>query len=116
MNPLRNHKSYIASMGHRLSGLALAAFLPLHFSLLGTALSGSRGLDRALAFTDMPMVKVAEWGLVVLLSIHLLFGIRVLVLEFSDWPATDGNRLVWIVPSIVLALIIGGVFLMRLGI
>jgi len=113
MHPLRNHKSYIAAMGHRLSGLALAIFLPFHFLLLGTALEGEQGLDKALAFTDSPLVKIAEWGLVMLLALHLLFGLRVLALEFTNWPKhaeTMGN---WVLPGAFVSALVGLVFLVQ---
>lgn len=70
---------------HRVSGLALALFLPLHFLLLGTALDGAAALDDALAWTESPVLKVAEMGLVFLLALHLLGGLRLLALEFLPW-------------------------------
>ncbi|HTP95799.1 MAG TPA: succinate dehydrogenase, partial [Burkholderiales bacterium] len=41
----RNHPAYWAFVVHRVSGVALAAFLPLHFWALGQALSGAAALD-----------------------------------------------------------------------
>jgi fumarate reductase subunit D len=66
---------------HRLSGIALALFLPLHFWVLGRALE----LDAFLAWTEQPLVKFAEWGLVLLLAAHLGGGLRVLALELLPW-------------------------------
>jgi fumarate reductase subunit D len=66
---------------HRLSGLALAAFLPLHFWALGRGLE----MDAFLRWTEQPLVKAAEWTLVVLLAAHLGGGLRVLAIEFLDW-------------------------------
>ena len=66
---------------HRLSGIALAGFLPAHFWVLGQALE----MDAFLRWTEQPMVKAAEWGLVVLLAAHLGGGLRVLAIEFLDW-------------------------------
>ena len=66
---------------HRISGIALAAFLPVHFWALGRGLE----LDAFLRWTDQPLVKFAEWGLVVLLAAHLGGGLRVLAIEFLDW-------------------------------
>ena len=77
----RRHRSYWAFIGHRLSGVALALFLPMHFLVLGLALEGAAEFDRFLVLAEMPLVKAAEWGLVVLLSIHLFFGLRLLALE-----------------------------------
>ena len=81
----RNHPGWWAALGHRLSGLALALFLPVHFLVLGLALDGDAALDSVIAWTDQPLVKIAEWGLVMLLTLHLGFGLRVLALEFLPW-------------------------------
>ena len=114
MSPLRSHRSYLAFVGHRLSGLALAAFLPLHFLLLGNALNGAEGLDKFLVYTDLPLVKMAEWGLVVLLALHLLFGLRLLLLEFTRWPSASDSRAGWIIPSVVAALFVGVIFWLQI--
>ena len=111
---MRSHKSYVAFIGHRISGLLLALFLPIHFLVLGLALEGTDPLNRFLAFSELPLVKVAEWGLVVLLSVHLLFGLRVLMLELTDWPNASDGRTGWIIPSVVAALVVGFVFLAQL--
>jgi fumarate reductase subunit D len=66
---------------HRLSGIALALFLPAHFWVLGHGLA----MDGLLKWTEQPAVKVAEWGIVVLLAAHLGGGLRVLALEFLPW-------------------------------
>jgi fumarate reductase subunit D len=76
---------WIAAMVHRLSGLALACFLPLHFLALGLAIDGEAQLDRFLAWTANPWVKLAETTLVFLLTVHLLGGVRVLLLETLPW-------------------------------
>jgi len=68
-------------MAHRVSGIALALFLPLHFWALSRALE----LDAFLAWTRQPLVKLAEWGIVVALAAHLAGGLRVLALEFLPW-------------------------------
>ena len=77
-------------MVHRISGLALAIFLPLHFLALGLAINGDARLDGFLRWSDQPLVKFAEVGLVFLLTVHLLGGLRVLVIENFDWH--DGRN------------------------
>jgi fumarate reductase subunit D len=42
-------------------------------------------MDRLLRWTEQPLVKAAEWVLVVLLAAHLGGGLRVLALEFLPW-------------------------------
>jgi fumarate reductase subunit D len=91
----RRHAGYAAFVIHRLSGVLLALFLPLHFLALGLALEGARALDEFLVFAELPWVKVSEWGLVVLLSVHLTFGLRVLVLEFLPWRGVRKGWIGW---------------------
>ncbi len=81
----RNHPAWWAFLVHRLSGLALAAFLPLHFWALGQALHGAAALDAFLRWTDQPLVKASEWAIVVLLAAHLAGGLRLLALELLPW-------------------------------
>ena len=81
----RGHASSRAALAHRLSGLALALFLPAHFWALGTSLDSDAALEATLAWTASPLVELAQWGLVVLLALHLSLGLRVLALEFLPW-------------------------------
>ena len=108
----RRHAGYAAFVIHRLSGVLLALFLPLHFLALGLALEGAQSLNAFLAFSELPWVKVSEWGLVVLLSVHLLFGLRVLVLEFLPWR---GARKHWIGWGAGLAAAIGVLFVVNVS-
>ncbi len=108
----RRHPAYWAYLMHRLSGLALALFLPLHFSVLAQAIEGAQGLERALALTRLPLVKAAEWGLVVLLALHLAGGVRLLLIEFGPWR---GPRLDWAAGGIGFAVLAGLAFALALA-
>ena len=81
----RGSALWLAAMMHRLSGLALAIFLPLHFLALGLAIGGEARFDSFMRWSDQPLVKFAETGLVFLLAVHLLGGLRVLVIENFAW-------------------------------
>ncbi len=83
----RSHPLWLAHVLHRLSGLALALFLPVHFWVLGLALTDPAMLDGFLAFAAHPLVKLAEFGLVFLLAVHAFGGLRLLALEFLPWRA-----------------------------
>ena len=85
MKRARSHPGWWAFIVHRVSGIALALFLPAHFLVLGTALAGGARLDEFLRWTDRPLVKAAEWILVMLLAAHLAGGLRLLALEFLPW-------------------------------
>ncbi len=81
---------WLAAMVHRVSGLALAIFLPLHFLSLGLALEGEARLETFLRWCDQLLVKAAELALVFLFTVHLLGGLRILVIENFSWR--DGQK------------------------
>ncbi len=101
---------WLAALIHRLSGLALAIFLPLHFLVLALALHRAARLDAFLRWTDQPLVKLAEALLVFLLTVHLLGGLRVLVIENFNWR--DGQKRLATLAATVSA-IVAFVFLVR---
>ena len=73
---------FIAALLHRLSGLALAIFVPFHLLALATALNGADALDSFLNLAGNPFVKLSEAGLVVALAMHMALGLRILTIEF----------------------------------
>ena len=81
----RSHPAYWAFIVHRVSGVALALFLPLHFWALAQALQGEARLDAFLRWTENPLVKIAEVALVLLLAAHMAGGVRLLMIEFLAW-------------------------------
>lgn len=81
----RTSPLWLAALVHRLSGLALAAFLPFHFLALGLAISGEARLEGFLRWTDQPLVKLSEALLIGLLAVHMLGGLRLLAIENLAW-------------------------------
>src|SRR5215467_11960526 len=81
---------WIAALVHRLSGLALAIFLPLHFLTLGLAIHGEAPLESFLRWSDQPLVRLAESGLVFRLRVLQRLSLRVLVMENLPWR--DGQK------------------------
>jgi fumarate reductase subunit D len=84
MRASHTQRGFVAAMLHRLSGIALAVFLPLHFLALATALQGANALDSFLALTRSPWVEAAEVGLIAALALHMTLGLRILAIEFLD--------------------------------
>ncbi len=108
----RSHPAYLAFLVHRLSGLLLALFLPLHFWALSHAIRGEAALEGFLRWTDHPLLKAAETALVVLLAAHLAGGLRVLALEFLGWRAQQKTL---VAASAGVALGAGLLFLLNAG-
>jgi len=105
----RNHPAYWAFAAHRVSGLGLALFLPVHFLTLGLAIEGEAALDGFLRWTEQPLVKAAEALLVILLAVHLAGGVRLLALELVAW---SDRQKTWIAASFGFALGAGLLFLL----
>lgn len=82
----RAHPAYWAFVVHRVSGLLLALFLPLHFWALSRALDPA-AFDAFLAWTRQPAVKWTEVAIVVALAAHFAGGVRLLLVEFVGWRA-----------------------------
>jgi succinate dehydrogenase subunit D len=108
--PHRTHPLWFAYLLHRLSGLALALFLPAHFWLLSLALTSPEEMDRLLQWSDLAIVKLAEFGLVFLLSVHIFGGLRLMALELLNW--TSGQKTM-AASAVAIAFLISGAFFLR---
>ncbi|MEZ5842999.1 MAG: succinate dehydrogenase, cytochrome b556 subunit [Hyphomicrobiaceae bacterium] len=105
----RRDRLWRAAMVHRISGLLLALFLPLHFLALGLAIEGAAQFDGFLAWTEQPLVKLAEAVLVLLLTVHLAGGVRLLAIENLAWR---DNQKALASGAVVIAVTIAVAFLL----
>ncbi len=105
-------RGFVAAMLHRLSGISLAIFLPIHFLALATALNGANALDSFLNITRQPLVELLEFAIVLALAMHMTLGLRVLAIEFLDFREKTLAAL-----SVCFAAIfaIGLIFVLNLG-
>ncbi|MCJ2036322.1 succinate dehydrogenase [Methylobacterium sp. J-068] len=105
----RPRAGFAAALLHRLSGIALALFLPMHFIALGTALQGADRLESFLGLTHNGFVRAAEWGLVSALALHMVLGLRVLAIE---WFATRERTALIVSACVAAGLAVGLLFLL----
>jgi len=112
IKPHRHHPLWLAFVVHRLSGVCLALYLPVHFLVLGLAIDETARLDGLLQWSEALPVKVAEMGLVFLLAVHLFGGLRLLALEFLPWH--DRQKTVAAV-AVALSFSIATAFFMQAG-
>lgn len=106
----RAHPLWLAYILHRLSGLALALFLPLHFWVLSFALTDPARLDGFLALTEAGVVKLAEFGLVFLLAVHMFGGLRLMALEWLPWRPAQKTLAA---SAAAVSFLIAGLFLLK---
>ncbi|GBE42829.1 succinate dehydrogenase/Fumarate reductase transmembrane subunit [bacterium BMS3Bbin10] len=105
----RAHPGFVAALIHRLSGLALAAFLPMHFLVLGLALE-AESFTGLIDWTNQPWVKISEALLVSTLSVHFAGGLRLLAVEFFGLTRAQS---LWIALALAFGLGVGVLFLMK---
>ncbi len=103
------HPGFAAALIHRLSGLALAVFLPLHFLALGLALEEA-AFAALIDWTDGAFVKMTEAALVTALSVHSAGGVRLLAVEFCGLTRAQS---LWIALAFAVGVGTGLLFLMR---
>lgn len=110
MTPVRRQPLYLAHLVHRISGLALALFLPVHFWLLSLALRAPERFDRFIHWSETPLVKIAEFGLVFLLAAHFFGGLRLLALEWLPWR---GVQKTWAAAAVAGSFLVSTLFLLQ---
>ena len=103
----RRHLLWSAFLIHRLSGVLLAVFLPLHFWVLSQALRDPEALDGFLKWTDFWYVKLAEYGLVFLLGAHLFGGLRLMALDALPWSPAQKT---WAAAALALSFSVATLF------
>jgi fumarate reductase subunit D len=106
----RQQPLYISFLLHRLSGLGLAIFLPFHLYVLGMAFGDGAQLDVFLHWSEKPIVKFAEFGLVFLLALHMFGGLRLMALEWLPW---SGRQKTLAAGAAAISFLISGMFLLR---
>ena len=106
----RAHPLWLAYILHRLSGLLLALFLPVHFWVLALAMTNPGRLDGFLRMTEAGIVKLAEFGLVFLLAVHMFGGLRLIALEFLPWRPAQKTLAA---SATALSFLIAGLFLLK---
>ena len=110
IRPHRTHPLWYAFILHRVSGALLALFLPAHFWVLSMALNEAARLDGFLAWTDMPLVKFAEFGLVFLLAVQFFGGLRLLALELMPWTSRQKTLAAG---AVGLSVLVSGTFFLQ---
>jgi len=110
IRPHRSHPLWFAYALHRASGLGLALFLPVHFYALSKAITQSEKLDALLLFAENPLVKLAEFGLVFGLAVHIFGGLRLMAMEWLPWSDKQKELAAYAVAG---AFFVSGTFLLQ---
>ncbi len=68
---------------HRISGLALMAYLPLHIWVMHYLRHGPKDFNAAMAFVNQPIFKLAECALFAAIIYHALNGLRIVTVDLG---------------------------------
>jgi succinate dehydrogenase / fumarate reductase cytochrome b subunit len=80
---------------HRITGLALTAYLLLHIYDLRAAQRGAAAFDEAMAVFRSPFWKAMDLLLLAAVAFHLLNGVRLLLFD-AGWGIRNQRSLFWI--------------------
>jgi succinate dehydrogenase / fumarate reductase cytochrome b subunit len=98
-----------AWVGHRLTGLALVAYVFLHLSFLSTASLGSGDFDSLMEVTSQPLFVAMDFLLVIVVIYHAMNGARVIMFDLG--LGIRHQKLVfWICMAVAAVLIVGGLW------
>lgn len=104
----------LTSIGHRVSGILLAAGVPIGVYLLGRSLQNERGFAEVTGLLSHGAVKVAVALVIWALAHHMLAGIRHLLSDFNvGSPLRAARRSAWFVNlgGVAVALFAAGILL-----
>ena len=103
----------VASIAHRIAGVALFFGGLFLCYLLDVALDGPAGFERASAIVGEPLGKLALWLLMVAFAFHLFAGVKHLLLDFHVGDGMGSARFgAWVcIVLTLLTAVAGGVWL-----
>ncbi|KGD66350.1 MULTISPECIES: succinate dehydrogenase, cytochrome b556 subunit [Alcanivorax] len=101
----------IASITHRVTGVAIFLALPILLWMLDRSLASPESFADLKELMTSPLVKLVVWAILAVLLYHLVAGIRHLIMDTGVGETLEGGRrgakLVFII-SAVLILLVGG--------
>lgn len=101
----------IASITHRITGVAIFLALPILLWMLDRSLASPESFADLKELMTSPLVKLVVWAILAVLLYHLVAGIRHLIMDAGVGETLEGGqrgaKLVFII-SVVLILLVGG--------
>jgi succinate dehydrogenase / fumarate reductase cytochrome b subunit len=83
----------LASITHRITGVALFVVIAFLFYLLELGLGSEQSFAEAAALLDEPLPKLIIWGVLAALIYHFVAGVKHLLLDFHVGDSLEGARI-----------------------
>lgn len=100
LNPNAGTFSYVL---HRITGLALAGYIFAHIIVLSAVLSGPESFTQRLALVQTGVFHYLEIGLIAVIFIHMLNGLRITVADFAGLTRLH-KALLWLSIAVFCAI------------
>lgn len=113
--PYRWHFGFIAWLLHRLTGLALAAYIILHLYVLQNLARGPEHFNAMMAAFDSPLIRLMEIGLLGVVVYHSINGLRIVFMDYGPMAEKESYVKYLAATFIVIAAILGIGGLVMLG-
>lgn len=68
---------------HRLTGLAMVGYLLMHILVISTVVGGAGSFNAAMKFLKAPLFILLEMGLLAIILIHGLNGLRIVLFDLG---------------------------------
>lgn len=101
-----------AQVFHRLTGLGVAFFLLLHVVDTAVLGWGPEAYNALANFWHQPLFRSLQVVLLGALLFHAVNGVRVILVDFSDWATLHQDQLFWVVVAIFVVLFLPAAYLM----
>ena len=101
----------IASIVHRVTGVAIFVALPILLWMLDRSLASPEGFASVKEMMAAPLAKLVVWGILAVILYHLVAGVRHLIMDTGIGETLEGGRrgaFIVFGVSAVLILFVGG--------
>jgi succinate dehydrogenase / fumarate reductase cytochrome b subunit len=98
--------SAIASITHRITGVALFVALPILLWMLDRSLASPESFADLKQLMTSPLCKLVVWAILAAIFYHLVAGIRHLIMEAGVGESLEGGRRGAIATFVVTAVLI----------
>ena len=99
----------IASITHRVTGVAIFLALPILLWMLDRSLASPESFADLKELMTSPLVKLVVWAILAVLLYHLVAGIRHLIMDTGVGESLEGGRrgakLVFIISAVLILLV-----------
>lgn len=102
----RWHWGFIAWLFHRLTGVALAAYLVLHLWVLSNLARGPEAFDGIMATFSNPFTRILEIGLLGIVVIHTINGLRIVLMDYGPMAEKESYVKYLAITFLVIAVIV----------